>query len=83
MIRPIDIMERVYADHAFVVIGREGTAHQPSTWGDVAVVCDPWARKAYPAKEIVSEMGGGTKVHPISKIRSERYPACYIDGRAE
>jgi hypothetical protein len=41
-------------NHAFVVIGRDpkSDASDPSTWGDKAVVCDPWYEEHYSAKEL-------------------------------
>jgi len=38
-------------DHAFVVLGRKpgSDENDVSTWGDEAVICDPWARKIFPA----------------------------------
>lgn len=46
-IRPLDFMVLINpADHAFVVIGRNGKAdnnNMGTNWGDSAVVCDPWA----------------------------------------
>jgi hypothetical protein len=39
--RPLDLM--TVGDHAFVVIGRTGDAGRFSSWGTVAIVCDPWA----------------------------------------
>jgi hypothetical protein len=43
-VRPIDRMS-VDKDHAFVVIGRQaGDASDWKTWGDAAVLCDPWAQ---------------------------------------
>ncbi len=44
-------------DHVFVVLNRhEGSdPHNPMTWGDSAVICDPWAEdkssRVYPATE--------------------------------
>lgn len=41
--------------HMFVVIGRGGFARTaiglPNTWSADAVICDPWDRVAYPAKD--------------------------------
>jgi len=46
-IRPLDFMVLISpADHAFVVIGRNGKSDNDNmgrNWGDAAVVCDPWA----------------------------------------
>ena len=42
-VRPLDYMVLEGADHAFVVIGRDGDATDWRKWGKNAVVCDPWA----------------------------------------
>jgi hypothetical protein len=45
-VRPLDFMVLIKpADHAFVVIGRNGkdNDNMGRNWGDAAVVCDPWA----------------------------------------
>lgn len=68
-VSPVDIMERANADHNFVVIGRYGRAHEPGTWGETAVVCDPWMNKAYPATEINKQMAAGARVSPVSTYR--------------
>ncbi|WP_139837467.1 hypothetical protein [Xenorhabdus beddingii] len=37
--------------HAIVVIGRTtGRCLEPLTWNQEAVICDPWDKKAYPAR---------------------------------
>lgn len=53
-IRPLDWMSRKNGDHAFVVIGRskDSDPEKYATWGNVAVVCDPWMGASYPALEI-------------------------------
>lgn len=40
-------------DHTVVVIGRDPNSdpNKPKLWGN-AVICDPWAREAYPASDI-------------------------------
>lgn len=49
--------------HVFVVIGRKhgSTVSDPSTWGDTAVVIDPWHRngKVFFAKDFQQEMFRG------------------------
>lgn len=46
-VRPLDFMVLIKpADHAFVVVGRDGKPdnnNMGTNWGDAAVVCDPWA----------------------------------------
>lgn len=45
-------------DHAFVVIGRpiDTDINKPETWGEDAVVCDPWSDMVYPASEIPEKL---------------------------
>ena len=68
---PIDYMEGQNVDHAFVVIGREqnGKKSHWTTWGPNAVVCDPWAGKCFPAKEIPVKMIGGSGIQTASAAR--------------
>ncbi len=56
--------DSIDADHLFVVIGRDpfSNPRDPKTWGAKAVVCDPWARKAYPAWLIPSILQDYTDV---------------------
>lgn len=53
-IRPLDFMCFSNGDHMYVVIGRASgsNAAEPATWGRLAVVCDPWKDKSYPATEL-------------------------------
>jgi hypothetical protein len=41
---PLDWMHVNDYEHAFVIIGRQrgSSASNPLTWGEVAVICDPW-----------------------------------------
>lgn len=45
-------------DHVFVVVNRsrDSVPNDPSTWGDAAVICDPWAEKVYPASGYLAEL---------------------------
>jgi hypothetical protein len=63
----VDIMFAAYRakynddSHVFVVIGRvdESLSRQPETWGDEAVICDPWAPvglQVYDATELPDKM---------------------------
>jgi len=69
--RPIDYMARNNANHAFVVIGRKNgsKADDYTTWGDSAVICDPWHNKVYPASEVLIKMYGGGAFRPSSLFR--------------
>lgn len=58
-IRPIDYM--VLPNHAFVVIGRPASSDPTdyTTWGNEAVICDPWDHKVFPAADIPTLMFRG------------------------
>ena len=51
-------LEDARPDHVFVVIGRpkQTDATNYETWGRDAVVCDAWARRAYPAHRLGNEL---------------------------
>lgn len=51
---PVDILRIENGDHVFLVIDRqEGSdLRQPMTWGNKAVLCDPWAGMVYPVTEM-------------------------------
>lgn len=57
-LKNLDLMHRVNADHAFVVIGRKNGSlvSDYKTWGDKAVICDPWAESVYPCQDIPIKM---------------------------
>jgi hypothetical protein len=69
--------EMVRPDHVFVVIGRpkESDVTTYTTWGNDAVVCDPWARRAYFAKYLgdESEMLGTISAGQIKLMLRLRY----------
>ncbi len=69
--------ENVRPDHVFVVIGRpNGTdATTYTTWRNDAVICDPWARRAYFARnlEFESERLGTISAGQIKLILQHRY----------
>lgn len=58
----IDIHAEVFeisnGDHVFLVLNRDphSDSANPMTWGDNAVICDPWANKHYPATKYLSEL---------------------------
>ena len=59
-IRPVEAIGVTNGDHEFAVLGRlkASEINDPFTWGPLAVVCDPWYRKAYRAIEIYSQLPG-------------------------
>ena len=64
LIRPITLVEVKFfsswrdANHAFVVIGRDAASVNTDIrkWNPECAVCDPWANKAYPLRQIEAEM---------------------------
>lgn len=65
-----EIYDIATGDHTFLVIGRpkESDAHDPSTWGEQAYICDPWADTVYPTSEY------------LSKTKAFVYKAASMDG---
>ncbi|HGK6652029.1 TPA: hypothetical protein ACJ5DZ_003124, partial [Legionella pneumophila] len=62
-------------EHCLIVIGRVSGSdpNDISTWGEEAVICDPWAEKAYPLSEFRKMQS------PENDIR---YPEmCYANGK--
>lgn len=49
----LDFCSTSIGGHNLVVIGRESGSNPEdiSTWGDSAVICDPWAERAYPLSD--------------------------------
>lgn len=47
-------------DHVFLVVGREPASNpkDPSTWGESAYICDPWANDVYEAKDYLTKTKG-------------------------
>lgn len=45
-------------DHVFVVLNRAKSSliHRPETWGDEAVICDPWSNQVYPVAMLPSRL---------------------------
>ncbi|WP_392538659.1 hypothetical protein [Legionella sp. 227] len=52
-----EVYEIEGGDHAFLVVGRKKNSHpkQPETWGEDAVICDPWSNEVYPASEYLAQ----------------------------
>lgn len=57
-----DVHAHVYSidggDHIFLVINRKEPcmSYDVSTWGDDAVICDPWSNNVYPAKDYLQRL---------------------------
>lgn len=67
-------IERVSLDnHQMLVIGRKADSDPENieTWGEDAVICDPWARKFYEASKFHLEQECGEKIAIIKSIRLE------------
>lgn len=79
-------------DHIMVVIGREnGTdENNVNTWGNNAVICDPWSGKFYEATKLPLVQEYGEKIFTISGITSDHDAITvtegtnnYLDGTAK
>ncbi|MPQ69654.1 MULTISPECIES: hypothetical protein [unclassified Pseudomonas] len=71
------IVEAGYAgpDHVFVVCGRgvQTNLQDPTTWNDDAVICDPWAKRAYFVADMADEMKLINRVSGGSMSTSQKY----------
>lgn len=79
-VRPLDFMVLISpADHAFVVIGRDGKDeddNKGTNWGASAVVCDPWAHGLM--KPLPPGMSGPADTYGPSY---SAYPATLLDQK--
>lgn len=46
--------------HAFLVLNRDpkSSMFEPETWGENAIICDPWAKDVYLAKQYLNRLRG-------------------------
>ncbi|HAT1981144.1 hypothetical protein [Legionella pneumophila] len=75
-VAPLDYCQTSIGEHCLIVIGRVSGSdpNDISTWGEDAVICDPWAEKAYPLSEF------RVMQSPDNDIR---YPEiCYANGKS-
>ncbi len=82
-LRKLDYLALVNGDHAFVVIGRKpgSDVTDPTTWGDAAVVCEPWGKTYYPAIQVFDQLNKissrtlyDPQVHTIGWLPSGKVP---------
>ncbi|MGA8135658.1 MAG: hypothetical protein WCA48_16150 [Pseudomonas gingeri] len=71
------VVEADYAgpDHVFVVCGRSAQTNlqDPTTWNNDAVICDPWAKRAYFVADMADEMKLINRVSGGSMSTSKKY----------
>jgi hypothetical protein len=69
-IRSLDYMTVAGGDHAFLVIGSadKGPASSFKSWGDNAVVCDPWDNKAYLGKTAAGKKAGAKTIYSLARV---------------
>lgn len=68
-----EVFQILEGDHVFLVIGRQvhSDPNDPLTWGDEAVICDPWSNKIYSAKDYQSFLQA-YYFFPIQKKNSDK-----------
>lgn len=61
-------------DHCFVVIGRErfSDPRDPSTWGENAVICDPWGEVTFIVKEELNKRKKSPMLNYIVNILKDK-----------
>lgn len=59
-VAPLDYLEYLDGDHAFVLIGRaeEAFPQSPGTWGDSVVICNPWDEMVHTREEFMTRYPG-------------------------
>lgn len=59
-------------DHAFLLLNREplSDACDPTTWGEAAVICDPWANCVYKASEYLEKLQTHVEVDGINAVEN-------------
>ncbi|KTC96512.1 hypothetical protein Lgee_2195 [Legionella geestiana] len=59
-------------DHAFLLLNREpgSDACDPATWGEAAVICDPWANRVYKASEYPEKLQTHLEVNGINSVEN-------------
>lgn len=64
----VDLVVMTNADHGFTVIDRtpNSSPTDHSSWGESAVICDPWARVTYPASELIPNLKEICKIYHIA-----------------
>lgn len=72
-----EIFKIMRGDHFFLVLNRDpgSNRNNPETWGENAVICDPWQNKVYPAKDFQQQLKGyfdSSKGHKLTaRLSSE------------
>lgn len=53
-----DVFKISGGDHVFVVLNKDpkSDCQNPGKWGPGAVICDPWAKKVFPAQDYLSKL---------------------------
>lgn len=85
--REVEAEKVVLSDHCMVVVGRKADSDPDdiSTWGENAVICDPWARKIYAASTFAEEQQKGDKIKMIRGVdfdtgKLDEHPDDYLAG---
>jgi len=57
-------------DHVFLVLNRDpwSNPQDPKTWGENAVICDPWANKVFKASDYLSELKNFHRVNRKNSV---------------
>ncbi|WP_203108388.1 hypothetical protein [Legionella bononiensis] len=84
-IAPVDMCYTTVGRHALLVLGRKSDSDPAdiSTWGDEALICDPWANMIYPVSQFRAKQTLNQYNHynpEIYKEFGEELPPFYLAG---
>ncbi|KTD44492.1 hypothetical protein [Legionella quateirensis] len=84
-IAPVDMCYTTVGRHALLVLGRTSDSDPTdiSTWGDEALICDPWANMIYPVSQFRAKQALNQYNHynpAIYKEIGEELPPFYLAG---
>lgn len=85
-IQPIEMMSFANddADHVFVLVNRQPGFRitDSATWGDEAIVCDPWARSCYAAPMMAAQLALPIYANVVGRMPYTFTQSCEYTGGA-
>ena len=68
--------------HNMLVIGRppDSAPNDHTTWGEIAVICDPWAQKYYTVSEFLYQQAHADKIPFVSDFHTLTIEEDYLKG---
>jgi hypothetical protein len=75
-LRKVDRVQITGIDHVFLVIGRRdgSNINDYTTWGNEAVICDPWGNRYFPVKYLQYHLNNILTSNSFAQFNSETNP---------